>query len=360
MKKFVILEAASLSELNEKMNSLSDKYAPVGNLIFVGDQFIQQVQLSERGEELLELEEKSNYVRVSSLEELLEVLYSGKKILLESDIADFPSMSLEKPVEIDLKGHTLSLAADAGLTLLSDLKLSNGAVLSEIAKSSYTLRVEKGYLELNNMVINQESTKTYGGITTRASSKEDINVLIKNSTIFGKNAAFVSFGGVIKLYKSNLFGGDYAVSSNGLATTTDSDMHIEDCVLSATGRGNDSAGIYWPNKGNLIIKNSSVSGEAAAYLKCGDVRLIGGVFKSVFESKVPYKYYGNGFYVTGDTIVCDACNYPKKDARISIVGISVERACPEAYDVAEYSLEGHIPSQELNISSQLSLKVLHL
>lgn len=359
MKKYLVLEAATLEELNNLMNKHSKKYAPVGNLIYAGEKFIQQIELTEEGEELLAKEALLNYVEIDNVDDLKVALSNSKEIHLIEDLS-LEGLLIEKPTKINLCGHTLTLVADTEIQVYADLELSNGSIVAEGAKV-YAIRAFKGEVSLDKVVINGE--EAYGAFTTRPEKKEDVSVKINGCKFYAKNAGFVPVGGVCKISNTELYAVDeatgwYAVSGNGNSFNPPSDLIAEDCVFVANAP--DGGAVYWPTDGKLQLKNCDLTGAVAAYIKCGDVRLAGGKYTAIQAEKMDYVYSGNGFNVTGDVIVCDACNYPKKDAKVSILGVEFVRACEDAYDVAEYEKEDHTSTQVVKVATNLKAKVSKL
>ena len=119
MEKYIVLQNPSLDALNDEINKLADKYAPVGNLIYANGEFIQQVGLTSKSkremEEALEKEALKPYIIVSDEASFREALCGNKEIYLKEDItltniSKENKLLVEKPSKINLKGHKLTLS----------------------------------------------------------------------------------------------------------------------------------------------------------------------------------------------------------------------------------------------------------
>lgn len=354
MEKYRVLQYSSLVALNEEINKLADKYAPVGNLIYTGDAFIQQVELTEEGEELIRKEEALSYVMVSDEASFREALISGKEIFLKEDltingISKENKLLIEKPAKINLKGHKLTLAGSRPrFDVKSSLSVSNG----EVEGGSYVfILFDGGDLKLSNVKVSGNCTATVG---TSLNPGEVANIEARNCKLVGgTTGSIVTWGGNVKLYNSTVIGkGYYGISATGNDTVPPTNIYAEDCIISNENAGNmDGAGIYFPAEGSLYLKGCDVSGAVAAYIKCGDVRIAGGKYSSLKESVEPYVFNNNGFVATGDIIVCDACNYPNGDAQVAIVNPSFGSRSEEAFDIASYKKpEDYVGSQKVRVS----------
>ncbi len=352
MEKYIVLQNPSLDALNDEINKLADKYAPVGNLIYANGNFIQQVELTEEGEELIRKEEALGYVVVSDEASFREALISGKEIFLKNDltinnISKENKLLVEKPSKINLKGHKLTLAGSRPrFDVKSSLEVSNG----EVEGGSYVfILTAGGDLKLSGVKVSGNCTATVG---TSLNPGEVANIEARNCELVGgSTGSIVTWGGNVKLYNSTVIGkGYYGISATGNSSVPPTNVYAEDCIISNENKI-DGAGIYFPAEGSLYLKGCDVSGAVAAYIKCGDVRIAGGKYSSLKESVEPYAFNNNGFVATGDIIVCDACNYPNGDAQVAIVNPSFGSRSEEAFDIASYKKsEDYVGSQKVNVS----------
>lgn len=124
-------------------------------------------------------------------------------------------------------------------------------------------------------------------------------------------------------YVSTLVVNDGTFTTKGMCISGNgTDVGTADITINGgkfVAYGADSAAIYQPQSGNLTINGGSFYGSDALYLKSGTTVINGGTFKGR-GAKADYKYYGSGFYSTGDTIVVDSCGYPGGAPALTING----------------------------------------
>ena len=350
MEKYVVLQDPSLDGLNEQINKLSDKYAPVGNLIFADGKFVQQVCLTEEGERLSREEESRGYSVVSDEQSFRKAIESGKsEIFFENDIvlSGSEKVVLSRPVTINLKGHSLSSTASVEVLRLEGGKvfIKNGKISSNVYK--WVIIYKSGWMEMQDVEV--EGTYAIAGAT---GSNAEIRLI--RCKLNGSKYAAAPVGG--KFYASNtefVSGSEAAFAGNGSADRPAVDGYFENCIFRAPER---AAAVYWPTDDVVTFVKCDLEGGCAAYIKSGVVNFKGCSLKAT-APKRPYESKGEGYEPTGDVVICDACGYPKGDAEVSIVSSSFERLEESCYDIAEYIKEGHESSQEIRMSPVLKAKV---
>jgi len=106
--------------------------------------------------------------------------------------------------------------------------------------------------------------------------------------------------------------GNTVLHVNG--TCTDSDVTIKNATIVSP----DDNGIQLNGAGTHTIKNSTIKGKTAVYVKAGEVTITGSALESTATAHSDYNYNGNGSNPTGDAIVVDSCAYPGGNPSVAL------------------------------------------
>ena len=164
-------------------------------------------------------------VMVSTAEELTTILEKGKMAILAKDIVLAESVTLDKPVYVDLNGKTLSTV---GLDLQNGGKVINGTIVSA-GNTNLTphLKVSGGTFEMNGVTVKVQHHLNANAYWSEATGMEvanatavltDCNIKISNNT----KAQWVY---------------SYGISVNTAQVTVNGGSIIAECVAGTAANG---------------------------------------------------------------------------------------------------------------------------
>lgn len=117
-----------------------------------------------------------------------------------------------------------------------------------------------------------------------------------------------------------LLGGTYSCASGETVLHINGECLNSDVTMSGvTVTSPDDNGIQLNGSGTFNIKDSTITGATAVYVKSGVLTLTNSELTGTM-SPANYSYNGNGANATGDAIVIDACNYPGGNPTVIIDG----------------------------------------
>ena len=248
----------------------------------------------------------------TSIEDAISNALENSTITIVKDIILDNYIELRKPLTLDLGGNTITGTAGV-IDLYADLMIENG-----------TLHSTEGWVIW---------TQNNADLTIASDA-----IISTESLLEGKPAICVTQGGTLDVYGTITSLTDSAIS--GLGNTGDGDVVINiynGAVVTSTNR----AAIYMPNTNQLNIMGGTITGKAAVYAKAGTTTISGGELNATSE-KEDFIHTGNGYYVTGDVVIVEACGYPGGNPTLVITGGEFSKSANDAHNLGYYTYENNV------------------
>ena len=239
---------------------------------------------------------------------------TGDTIVLLEDIALTATQESTKTLTLNLNGHTITATDARALWIKSgEVSITGSGTLSAggdgLDETSSVIRVgdsadnsSKATLTIDENVT-VSSDRCYG-ITTFGKNDTDSDPSTADIQLTVKGTVSVAATGET----------DAAISGNGKDGLSPVDTVIESGAKVTATNG---VGIYQPGKGLLTIKDATITGATAVYVKSGQVHIQGATLEATGAAQ-DYSYNGNGCDPTGDALVVDNCGYPGGAAQVLI------------------------------------------
>lgn len=193
-----------------------------------------------------------------------------------------------------------------------------------------------------NLTIKNGSMSAKNGLLELVDS-ENPSISLENVTLESRDSyCILSYGnGKLDITDCKLkASGQYAtISGNGSVGFDGTTINIRTSTVENT---NDAA-IYLPQNAELNIIHSKIIGLNGIYQKSGIITVEG--VQSVVTGtgpKADYEYKSDGYNLTGDGIVVDACGYPGGDPKI-ILKYNPKIDSKNAEAITCYNKEGNLP-----------------
>ena len=151
-------------------------------------------------------------------------------------------------------------------------------------------------------------------------------------------------GDAVLTVNANLSGYYYAIAGNG--TRPGSAITINCGTIQGTSE-NNSAGIYAPQAGTIVINGGTITGATGIYAKSGSLTVNGGTIAAIGATATP-TYNGNGFESTGDAIILDGAGEKYAGDMTLVLGKDATLTSASSYGVREVVTKGE--SQTLAIT----------
>ncbi len=293
-----------------------------------------------------------------TFEKAVETAQSGDIIVLNSDMTTANSDTiLSKSLTIDLNDNRLTLPEGIKIQITGEgnvLTIKNGELygnrtLMILCYDSASVNMDS-VMGVNEKNENPSDDSDYSNFLQIGSYGVNADspgfATIKNCNIkAGTNVVYILSASISSedtvtstcLIEDSTLKSRYPVSGNGNCIA---DVTIRDSTLTGEYHIIDAmntAAVYWPGAGNLVIEGGTYTGGAAVYIKSGDVEIRGGFFNAT-AYKSDYQHVGSGCHETGDTIIIDNCGYPGGTPVLSIRGGVF--SSDNAYAVASYAGNG--------------------
>ena len=232
--------------------------------------------------------------RYDSIKEMIDDIQDGDHILIIDDVnlgKDEILIDKEITATISLNGKTI--------------KSSTGQAFN-ITKGNLTI-TGPGSIDADEMAFRLNGMNDGNPTLTI-----DSDVVVKSN----KNVCIFAYG----VCTANIYG---ILESNGLYATISGNGSLDRCGTTINIDGaniisTESIAIYQPQSGTLNIKDSTISGVSAIYVKSGNVNIEGESSITANGEFNGYKYNPSGAYETGDALIIDFCDYPGGDPIINI------------------------------------------
>ena len=229
-----------------------------GELVFTTNHFSQFYVVSDKAQEYIAVNVTTD-VGYASFADAFDGAENGDVIMLVDDVEVVATRSQfvvqDKKIEIDLAGHTISVATD----------VENGQGI---------FKVEGG----GTLVFNDSSEDKTGKIDATAGNTGKVYAAIsiwpQNNP--GKATLIINGGTFIGYY--------YAIAGNGTYVSEPlTEIVINGGTLKSVA--SDGLGIYHPQYGNLTINDGEISGsETAVEIRAGNLDINGGKLVSTYET----------------------------------------------------------------------------
>lgn len=229
-----------------------------GELVFTTNHFSQFYVVSDKAQEYIAVNVTTD-VGYASFADAFDGAENGDVIMLVDDVEVVATRSQfvvqDKKIEIDLAGHTISVATD----------VENGQGI---------FKVEGG----GTLVFNDSSEDKTGKIDATAGNTGKVYAAIsiwpQNNP--GKATLIINDGTYIGYY--------YAIAGNGLYVSEPlTEIVINGGTLKSVA--SDGLGIYHPQYGNLTVNDGEISGsETAIEIRAGNLNISGGKFVSTSDT----------------------------------------------------------------------------
>lgn len=264
---------------------------------------------------------------------------AGGYVKLGADQSIANDLTLDKDTVIDLNGHSIKIAQNKKLyikgnvTVMDSSEGAAGKITTDDA--GFTVRIlevkENGKLTLNSGSIIGEATsyhtsalvKVYeggtlivnGGTIKSVKSESKSSETWKNGAgavwVAGQGSTCYINGGTIECDDNSALMGNGSFGCEGTYIEINGGKLISHNV----------AAVYHPQVGTLNINGGYFEGGGAIYQKAGTMTITGGVFKAT-GAEAEYKYYGNGYVLTGDCIIVDSCKGYGNGATVANITLS--------------------------------------
>lgn len=221
---------------------------------------------------------------VSSDTDLRAAVEKGGYIKLSGNVVLTKPVEVDKTVVLDLGGKSITPASDYA-------EIGDGTN----AYKDSLISVKRG----GNLTVNDSVGSGLISTGNNSSIFGAIKMTIRGEAASGTEAVLTVNGGTIEGYY-------YAITGNGGRHNT------KITVNGGTIKGLnsvDSLAIHQPQGGILIINGGTLEGNTTLGIKSGTLTITDGTFIATGEKKA-YTHNGNGFEMTGDALVVEACDYP--------------------------------------------------
>lgn len=250
-------------------------------------------------------------VKYTSLEEAIAVAQDGGTVTVIRDIRVINniSLSLEKSVEVDMAGHTLTLDSNKSISVTGSngvLHLKNGTIIGNAGSNYPILSCSNGAtINLTDITGENQRAKNSGPFIkigeTRSNGYSTItncNLATSDKTVYVLGSQEESEAAIssCEIVNSSLTGKTpIAGNANGRSNVTVQGGTVE--VKAGTTGGSI---FVWPGMGTLTIENGRFTGEMPSSEQ-GTVNITGGYFTSDPSAYVAEGYIAAAAEETGYT-----------------------------------------------------------
>ena len=144
------------------------------------------------------------------------------------------------------------------------------------------------------LIVNDSSEEKAGRIVTEGDTNVACGIKMSVKGEAAANCKLTVNGGIVE-------GASFGIAGNGT-------RHGSDIIING-GEIKGLMAIYHPQMGTLTINGGELTGNTALAMKSGTLTITGGDIKATGD-KAEYSHNGNGFNLTGDALVVEACDYP--------------------------------------------------
>ncbi len=251
----------------------------------------------------------------------------------EAKVGDTYHKTLEAAIAAAIDGDTVTLMTDVevstSIVVANKLTLNLGKYTIKPAADDYVSSTVGSGLVLVKYGADLTIEGTTGAITcdNNKAVYTAVQLTTKGETYDNTNKATLTVtGGTLEGYY-------YGIAGNGGRPGTV--ITIEGGTIKGVCEG-DSLGIYHPQDGTLTIKDGTIEGTTAVYVKSGTVSITGGTLTAK-GTKKEYAYNGSGANPTGDAIIVDNCDYPGEAPTVKITGGTFNVTATAAAQVGSYA-----------------------
>lgn len=216
---------------------------------------------------------------MTSIQEQMDAAADGATIVLTEDITESATVPVGKKLTLDLGGFTWK--GEAGKPTLT------------VIGATATVR---------NGTIYQEGQKTFQvgekDATVNSYLYLEPGLIVKNydyCAVFVAKNAYVYTSADISAEGE----GVACIQGNGTAPYFDNLVSIDGGTIAATGADAPVA-IYWPQRGDLVVKGGKITGDSAIELRAGTLTIIGGELVGTGSYRADGN--GNGSTTTGAAV----------------------------------------------------------